>query len=254
MKLNVFVARAGICSRRKAADLVKRGSVSVHGVIQCDPSYDVQETDVVKVFGRRAVIEPKVYVMLNKPKGYVTTTSDDLGRQTVLDLMKQNIKVRLYPIGRLDKDTTGILLLTNDGSFSQKMAHPKFCVTKTYCVALDRDLTEDAFEKIKRGVYLEDGCVYVDSLSFCSSKNRTEVRIVLHCGKNRIIRRLFRVLGYTVKSLDRVSYAGLSLRGLARGQWRHLSKTEVVHLQKNVCIDTSKDASRRGKPHKNTSV
>jgi 23S rRNA pseudouridine2605 synthase len=250
MKLNAFVAHTGLCSRRKAVDLVKGGSVSVNGSVQRDPSYEVQESDSIKVFGKKVIVEPKIYIMLNKPKGYVTTTSDELGRQTVLDLIKQSVKERLYPIGRLDKDTTGLLLLTNDGSLAHTMAHPKFGISKIYQVTLDHDLTEEAIKKITRGVYLEDGKVQVDSLSFCSPKSRHIFRIVLHSGKNRVIRRLFRALGYTVKSLDRVSYAGLSLKGLARGQWRYLSKAEVLHLAKNVSTNKSKNAVKKTKPYK----
>jgi len=167
-------------------------------------------------------------------------------------LMKESVKERLYPIGRLDKDTTGLLLLTNDGSLSHKMAHPKFGISKIYQVTLDHDLAEEAIEKITRGVYLEDGKAQVDSLSFCSPKSRQTFRLVLHSGKNRVIRRLFRALGYTVKSLDRVSYAGLPLKGLARGQWRYLSKAEVQYLEKNISINKSKKAVHKTKPYKKT--
>lgn len=234
MKLNAYVAHAGICSRRKAVVLIKEGSVTVNKKVLLDPSYDVQVEDKVLVFGKSVNVEQKIYIMLNKPKGYVTTASDELGRQTVLDLLGDSVKERLYPVGRLDRDTTGLLLLVNDGDLAHKLAHPRYQVSKSYQVTLDKDLTEEAVGRIKRGVYLEDGRVNIDELSFCSPKTRQAFRVVLHSGKKRVIRRLFEALGYDVKVLDRVVYAGLPLKGLARGQWRYLTKAEVQHLQNMV--------------------
>ncbi len=234
MKLNAYVAHAGICSRRKAADLIKSGSVAVNRKVLVDPSYDVSHEDNVTVFGRSIKVEQKIYIMLNKPKGYVTTASDELGRNTVLDLLGESVKERLYPVGRLDRDTTGLLLLTNDGDLAFKLAHPRYQVSKSYQITLEKDLTDESIARIKRGVYLEDGKVQIDELSFCSPRSRLAFRVVLHSGKKRIIRRLFEALGYTVKVLDRVTYAGLPLKGLARGQWRYLSKTEVQQLEKIV--------------------
>lgn len=234
MKLNAYVAHAGICSRRKAADLIKSGSVAVNRKVLVDPSYDVGHEDNVTVFGRSIKVEQKIYIMLNKPKGYVTTASDELGRNTVLDLLGESVKERLYPVGRLDRDTTGLLLLTNDGDLAFKLAHPRYQVSKSYQITLEKDLTDESIARIKRGVYLEDGKVQIDELSFCSPRSRLAFRVVLHSGKKRIIRRLFEALGYTVKVLDRVTYAGLPLKGLARGQWRYLSKTEVQQLEKIV--------------------
>ena len=247
MKLNTYVAHAGICSRRKAVDLIKSSSVAVNGKVLLDPSYDVKVEDKVMVFGRQVKVEQKIYIMLNKPKGYVTTASDELGRSTVIDLLGESVKERLYPVGRLDKDTTGLLLLTNDGDLALKLAHPRYEVSKSYQVTLEKDLTDETIGRIKRGVYLEDGKVKIDDLTFCSPKSRLAFRVVLHSGKKRVIRRLFEALGYNVKILDRVVYAGLPLKGLARGQWRYLTKAEVQHLQ-NVVRETSRTQPKAIKP------
>jgi 23S rRNA pseudouridine2605 synthase len=239
MKLNAYVSHAGVCSRRKAVVLIKEGAVTVNGHVAVDPAYDVKDNDKIMVQGKRIKAEQKIYIMLNKPKGYVTTASDELGRQTVLDLLGDAVKERLYPIGRLDRDTTGLLLLTNDGDLAHKLAHPSYEIAKSYQVTLDKDLTEDSVSRIKRGVYLEDGKARVDELSFCSPRTRLAFRVVLHSGKKRIIRRLFEALGYTVKILERVVYAGIPLKGLAKGQWRYLSKAEVKHLQNAVQVTKS---------------
>ena len=234
MKLNAYVSHAGVCSRRKAVELIKEGAVTVNGHVVLEPAYDVKATDKIAVQGKLIKAEQKIYIMLNKPKGYVTTASDELGRHTVLDLVADTVKERLYPVGRLDRDTTGLLLLTNDGDLAHKLAHPRYEIAKSYQVTLDKGLTEDAVARIKRGVYLEDGKAQVDELSFCSPKTRIAFRVVLHSGKKRIIRRLFFALGYTVEALERVVYAGIPLKGLAKGQWRYLTKPEIEHLQKAV--------------------
>ena len=234
MKLNTFVAHAGVCSRRKAVDYIKEGSVAVNGKVLLDPSYNVKPENKVEFLGRQIKVEQKIYIILNKPKGYVTTASDEFGRNTVLDLLGKSVKERLYPVGRLDRDTTGLLILMNDGELAHKLAHPRYEVSKTYQVTLDKDLTDQSIERIKRGIYLEDGKAQIDALSFCSPKTRQAFRVVLHSGKKRVIRRLFQALGYNVKLLDRVIYAGIPLKGLAKGQWRYLSKTEVQHLQNIV--------------------
>lgn len=231
MKLNVFIAAAGVCSRRKAVQLIKEGAVIVNGSVFLNPAYDVQESDKVVVAGRRIKKEEKIYIMLNKPKGYITTVSDDRGRQTVMDLVA-NVKERLYPIGRLDRSTTGILILTNDGQLAQKLAHPRYGVAKTYHVSLNEGLTQKAIDLIKKGIYLEDGKVVVDELSFCDPNSTQYVRVVIHSGKNRVIRRLFDFLGYKVKELDRVGYAGINHKGLARGAYRALTKREIEMLTK----------------------
>lgn len=244
MKLNTFIAHAGFCSRRKAADLVKTGIVRVNGIVFQDPSYNVKETDTIVVEGKKLQAQKKIYLILNKPKGYVTTVSDEAGRATVIDLIADYCKERLYPIGRLDKDTTGLLLLTNDGTLAHQLAHPRYKILKVYQVHLNADLSDESIATIKKGVYLEDGKVIVDELMFCSPHSKTAIRIIIHGGKKRIIRRLFERLGYEVKSLDRVSYAGLSLHGLGRGHWRSLTKTEVARLYKLV-ENNKKDIRRR---------
>jgi 23S rRNA pseudouridine2605 synthase len=232
MKLNAYVAHAGITSRRKAVELIKSGSVTVNGVAHRDPSYNVTLIDRVSVFGRSIKAEENIYILLNKPKGYVTTTYDELGRQTVLDLIDPSIKVRLYPIGRLDKDTTGALLLTNDGQMAQTLVHPRYGVQKTYKVTLNRDLADESLEQIKKGVYLDDGKATVDEITFCSPLCRLTVHVIIHSGKKRIIRRLFKQLGYFVDKLDRINFSGLTLRGLPRGGWRYLTKQEIARLKK----------------------
>lgn len=233
MKLNAFIASAGVCSRRKAVQLIKEGLVIVNGSVFLNPAYDVKDTDKISAAGRRIKIEEKIYIMLNKPKGYITTVSDERDRQTVMDLVT-DFKERLYPIGRLDRSTTGLLILTNDGQLAQKLAHPSFGVAKTYHVSLNAGLTQKAIDLIKKGIYLEDGKVVIDELSFCDPKSTQYVRVVIHSGKNRIIRRLFEFLGYKVKELDRVGYAGLNHKGLARGAYRSLTKREVELLTKKI--------------------
>jgi 23S rRNA pseudouridine2605 synthase len=234
MKLNTYVAHAGVCSRRKAVALIQEGAVRVNGKVMVNPAYDVKPDDKIAVLGKHIQVEQRIYIMLNKPKGYVTTASDELGRHTVLDLLGDSVEERLYPVGRLDRDTTGLLILTNDGDLAHKLAHPRYEISKTYQVTLDRDLTEESLARINRGIYLEDGKVQVDELSFCSPRSRLAFRVVLHSGKKRVIRRMFQALGYNVKVLDRVIYAGIPLKGLAQGQWRYLSKAEIQHLQKMV--------------------
>lgn len=231
MKLNAYIAHAGVCSRRKAAELVKQGSVTVNSKELRDPSYEVQEQDKVKVLGRAIKAERFVYILLNKPKGYVTSASDERGRKIVLDLLGKEVKERVYPIGRLDRDSTGALLLTNDGSLSHALAHPRYKVSKTYHVSVNKDIDDKTIEIIKKGVLLEDGRVKVDAISFCSATYRKTVRIVLHSGKNRVIRRMFQALGYWVDKLDRVAYGGLTLRGLPRGGWRYLTGQEIEKLK-----------------------
>jgi 23S rRNA pseudouridine2605 synthase len=235
MKLNAYISRAGVCSRRKAVDLVKRGEVRVNNAIVTDPSYEVRSQDLVAVDKQPIKVETNlVYIMLNKPKGVVTTAEDELGRKTVLDLLGDKVPERVYPVGRLDRDTTGLLLLTNDGDLAHKLAHPSYEVSKTYQVVLDKDLQDKDLARIQKGVYLEDGRVRVDALSFCSPKTRVAMRVVLHSGKKRVIRRLFERLGYEIKSLDRVVYAGLTLQKLSINTWRELTKKEVAHLQSIV--------------------
>lgn len=231
MKLNAYIARAGFCSRRKAIDLIKSGVVRVNNAVVVEPAFEVRPQDRVSVNKKVIAVESKVYLIMNKPKGVVTTAEDELGRKTVLDMLTDKVPARVYPIGRLDRDTTGLLLLTNDGDLAHKLAHPRYEVEKVYQVVLDKDLQEKDVARIQKGIYLEDGKVKVDELSFCSPRTRVAMQIRLHSGKKRVIRRLFERLGYEVKSLDRIMYAGLTLRSLAIGTWRELTKKEVAHLQ-----------------------
>ncbi len=230
MKLNAYIAHAGICSRRKAVALVMSGVVTVNNFVVTDPAHEVRPQDLVAVSKKPVKVEEKVYIMLNKPKGVVTTAADERGRETVIDLLGPSIKERVYPIGRLDKDTTGLLILTNDGALAQLLAHPRYEVSKTYQITISTDIADADIERIKKGVYLEDGRAKVDAVSFCAPGFRRALRIVIHSGKKRVIRRLFESLGYQVKSLHRIAYAGLTLKGLAAGSWRHLIKQEIGKL------------------------
>ena len=235
MKLNHYIARAGITSRRKAAELVKEGAVKVNGKIQKDPSYEVKEKDSVVVSGKLIRAEQNlVYILLNKPAGYVTTVSDEKGRKTVLDLLGRKIKERVFPVGRLDLKTTGLLLLTNDGDLAHKLSHPRSEIKKIYHVTLDRLVPLSIIERIKRGIKLYDGVVNVDRVTYWSDKKQDQIKIVLHSGKYQIVRRLFKHLGFTVKELDRVSYAGLKKQRLNKGEWRFLTKDEVKQLKQDV--------------------
>lgn len=233
MKLNHYIAQSGLTSRRKAAELVKSGRVKVNGNVIKEPGYDVKEGDQIVVNGRyvRPVIK-KVYIVLNKPAGCVTTVSDEKGRKTVIDLLGKRIKERVYPIGRLDFNTTGLLLMTNDGDLAHKLAHPSSRIKKIYHVVLNRPIPESVLDRIKRGIKLADGVVHVDYVSYWSDKLKNHIKITLHSGKYRIIKRLFNYLGYTVASLDRVGYASLTKKGLPRGAWRSLTKKEVEMLTK----------------------
>lgn len=235
MKLNHYIARAGVTSRRKAAELVKGGAVKVNGKILKDPSYEVKEKDSVVVNGKLIKTEKNiVYILLNKPAGYVTTVSDEEGRKTVLDLLGRKIKERVYPVGRLDLKTTGLLLLTNDGDLAHKLSHPRSHIKKIYHVVLNERVPLTIIERIKRGVKLDDGVVKVDFVKYWSEKKQDQIKMVLHSGKYQIVRRLFKQLGYTVKALDRIEYAGLKKQRLNTGEWRFLTKDEVKQLKQDV--------------------
>jgi len=231
MPLNKFISRAGICSRREAADLIKNGEVLVNGVVNKEPGYKVAENDIVTYQGNDvATQEKQVYFLLNKAKDYITTTDDPEGRKTVMDLFK-DVKERIFPVGRLDRNTTGLLLLTNDGHLAQKLSHPSFKNKKVYQVKLDKALTQAHFDNILQGLKLEDGIAKVDTLAYTNPENKKEVGIEIHIGKNRIVRRIFEHLGYEVKHLDRVMYAGLTKKNLPRGKWRALSDKEILFLK-----------------------
>ena len=230
--LNKYIAHSGICSRRDAAELVKQGKVSVNGKLITEPGTKVSPKDIVKVNDKQITISRNfVYILLNKPKDYITTTDDPHGRKTVLDLIRQATRERVYPVGRLDRNTSGVLLLTNDGELAQKLAHPKHEIKKVYHVGLDKPLTKNDFEKIAGGVELEDGITQVDAIAYADTKDKTQVGLEIHSGKNRIVRRIFESLGYDIKSLDRVMYAGLTKKNVQRGKWRLLSEKEVRILK-----------------------
>lgn len=231
--LNAFLARAGLCSRRAAIELIKRGQVYVNGEIVTEPGYRVQQHDKVKYLDKIYRPEKHVYILLNKPKGYVTTTADEMERKTVLDLIKGKGlgKERLYPVGRLDRDTTGVLLITNDGYLSQRLAHPKNNITKKYYVVLDKPLHIDDTNKLKKGVYLEDGKSWFDKVTLTGDKAGKMVIVDIHGGKNRIIKRMFKHLGYKVVALDRIEFAMINKKKLEVGKWRHLTDAEVEELK-----------------------
>lgn len=232
MRLNKYVAHCGICSRRQAADLVKQGQVAVNGQVVIEPFYQVKKGDQITYKGD--LIQPEerqVYILMNKPKGLITTVKDERDRKTVLDLIKPKVQERIYPVGRLDRDTTGLLLLTNDGELAKKLSHPSHKVQKFYHVVLDRPLTLKDLEKIREGLNLEDGLAKIDGIDYIREKGKDEVGVEIHIGKNRIVRRIFEHLGYTVEKLDRTYYAGLTKKDLPRGQFRFLTQREVIMLK-----------------------
>lgn len=230
MPLNKYLAHSGHGSRRDAAALIKEGKVAVNGEVMTNPGYRVQPKDVVRIDGKQAKPQKEmVYVLLNKPKDYLTTTEDERGRRTVMELVRQAADSRLFPIGRLDRNTTGVLLLTNDGDLAQKLSHPKYEVRKVYHATLDKDLTKRDFDQIAAGLTLEDGPVQVDEIAYLESKN--EIGLQIHIGRNRIVRRIFESLGYEVVKLDRVVYAGLTKKNVPRGKWRYLNEKEVILLK-----------------------
>lgn len=232
IRLNKYVANAGIASRRKADNLIKEGFVKVNDVVILAMGFRVQPDDVVKFKDKLITINVnKVYILMNKPKNTITTTSDEKGRKTVMDLVKNVVKERIYPVGRLDRQTVGLLLLTNDGELALKLAHPSFVIKKIYHVTLDKDVTSEHIKMIKAGLTLEDGFTPVDTLQYMKDKGKNEVGIEIHIGRNRIVRRIFEHLGYEVKKLDRIYYSGLSKKDLPRGRFRHLTSQEVIMLK-----------------------
>lgn len=232
MRLNKFVAQCGVCSRRKAAELVKNGEIKVNGLIEVNPGYVTVPKDKVYYLGKRLHLEiKKVYILMNKPKNVVTTVSDEKGRKTVMDIVQKKVKERVYPVGRLDRNTTGLLLITNDGDLTKKLSHPSHKVTKIYNVELDRKLTEKDLQKIKKGLDLEDGKAIVDKVGYIPEKPKNLAFIELHSGRNRIIRRIFEALNYEVVRLDRIYYAGLTKKDLPRGWFRELKKQEIIMLK-----------------------
>ena len=230
MPLNKFIAHSGECSRRDAAELVRQGKVKVNGELVLDPGYRVKHDDKVTMSGKKLTPQKGlVYILLNKPKGFITTNDDPQGRRTVMELVGNAGVDRLFPVGRLDRNTSGLLLITNDGDLTQKLSHPSFNIKKVYQVTLDRPLTNADFEKIVAGVELEDGIAKVDALAYLDKKN--ELGLEIHSGRNRIVRRIFESLNYEVEKLDRVMYAGLTKKNLPRSKWRYLDEREVVLLK-----------------------
>jgi len=246
MPLNKFIAHSGICSRRDAADLVKSGKVIVNGAKVVEPGHKVSDKDEIKVNGKKLFIRRNlVYILLNKPKDYITTTEDPQGRKTVMDILRNATEERVYPIGRLDRNTTGVLLLTNDGELAQKLSHPSYEIKKIYEVKLDKPLTKKDFETILSGVTLEDGFVSPDSMAYADSKDKSVIGIEIHSGRNRIVRRIFEHMGYDVRNLDRVMYANLTKKNVDRGKWRFLTEKEVRLLKYlNASYTKNKNATR----------
>jgi|GEM_PF-141857 len=233
MPLNKYIAHAGVCGRREAAEMVKLGQVQVNGDIVFEPATKVTEKDVVKLKGKKLTLQIKYfYFLLNKPKDHITTTKDEKGRKTVLDLFKDIEEAKhLYPVGRLDRNTTGVLLITNDGELAQQLTHPSFEVKKIYEATLDRPVAKKDLEAIASGITLEDGDIKADQVGYPDAKDKSVVGIEIHSGKNRIVRRIFEHLGYEVKKLDRVMFAGLTKKNVERGKWRYLSEKEVRILK-----------------------
>ncbi len=231
IRLNRFIANSGVCSRRKADELIEKGEVTVNGEVVRELGYKVKYSDKVKYGGKLLKPGKLVYVLLNKPKDYITTMDDPMERRTVIELTAKATDERIYPVGRLDRNTTGLLLLTNDGDLAEKLAHPRNQVKKIYEVELDKSLSAKDFEKIREGIELEDGPAKVDQISYLDGKSKKFLGVEIHIGRNRIVRRIFEALGYEVVRLDRVIYAGLSKKDLPRGRYRHLTKEEIIYLK-----------------------
>ncbi len=232
MPLNKFIAHAGVCGRREAAELVKGGKVVVNGDKIFEPGFKVAPTDKVLVKGKQVYLQKNaVYILLNKPKDYITTANDPEGRKTVLDIIKGATADRVYPVGRLDRNTTGVLLLTNDGELAQKLTHPSFEIKKIYEVTLDRPVAKKDLEAVLAGVTLEDGFVAADACGYANSKDKNVIGIEIHSGRNRIVRRIFEHLGYDVRGLDRVMFANLTKKNVDRGKYRFLQEKEVRLLK-----------------------
>ena len=231
IRLNKFLANAGKCSRREADEFIQAGVVTVNGEVVTELGTKILRTDVVKFHDEPVSLEKKVYVLLNKPKDYVTTSDDPQQRKTVMDLVKNACPERIYPVGRLDRNTTGVLLLTNDGDLASKLTHPKYLKKKIYHVYLDRNVTAHDLQQIAEGITLDDGEIKADDVQYADPVDKKQVGIEIHSGKNRIVRRIFESLGYKVTKLDRVQFAGLTKKNLRRGDWRYLTEEEVDRLR-----------------------
>ncbi len=231
IRLNKFLANAGLCSRREADEYIQQGLVKVNDKVVTDLGTTISHNDTVEYNGKAVALESKCYILLNKPKDCVTTSDDPNGRLTVMDLVKGACEERIYPVGRLDRNTTGVLLLTNDGDLASKLTHPKFIKKKIYHVWCDKDISEDDMQRIADGIELEDGPIHADAISYATETDRNQAGIEIHSGRNRIVRRIFESLGYHVTKLDRVYFAGLTKKNLPRGRWRYLTQEEVNFLR-----------------------
>jgi 23S rRNA pseudouridine2605 synthase len=232
MPLNKFIAHAGVCGRREAAEMVKKGLVKVNNVLITEPGHKVSVKDEIRVNTKKVFLAKNlVYILLNKPKDYITTTNDPQERKTVLDIIRNATPERVYPVGRLDRNTSGVLLLTNDGELAQKLTHPRNEIKKVYAVTLNKILEKKDFDQILKGVKLEDGIANVDALAYADIKDKTILGVEIHSGRNRIVRRIFEALGYDVRNLDRVIFAGLTKKNVERGKWRFLTEKEVRDLK-----------------------
>ena len=232
VSLSKYLAQAGVASRRKVVDIIKSKVVTINEIVITEPGYKVQSTDCIKVNNQQVIAQSKLYILLNKPKDCITTLSDEKGRCNVIDVIGKDIKERIYPIGRLDRNTTGVLLLTNDGELAQRLSHPSFKIEKIYYVRLNKVFTRADMQKIREGILLDDGFINVDEIEYVQGESKYSVVVALHSGKNRIVRRIFEFMGYEIKKLDRVEYAGITKSGLKAGQWRYLSNEEIQYLKK----------------------
>ncbi len=231
IRLNKFMANAGICSRREADEFIQQGLVKVNGEVVTELGTKISHNDTIEYDGKVVTLESKCYILLNKPKDCVTTSDDPNGRLTVMDIVKGACEERIYPVGRLDRNTTGVLLLTNDGDLASKLTHPKYVKKKIYHVWTDKDISEEDMQRIADGIELEDGPIHADAISYATETDRNQAGIEIHSGRNRIVRRIFESLGYHVTKLDRVYFAGLTKKNLPRGRWRYLTQEEVNFLK-----------------------
>ncbi len=231
IRLNRFIANAGVCSRREADELIKKGEITVNGKVVTEMGTIVSMKDDVRYKGKKLNAENKVYLLLNKPKDYVTTVSDPHAKHTVMELIKGACDERIYPVGRLDRNTTGLLLFTNDGDLAKKLTHPKHLTKKIYHVFLDKPVTKEHIQEIGEGIKLDDGVIAADAVSYVEKTDKKQVGIEIHSGRNRIVRRIFEHLGYKVVKLDRVYFAGLTKKGISRGKWRMLNTREISRLK-----------------------
>lgn len=231
VRLNKFIANAGICSRREADELIKAGAISVNGEVVTELGTKVKPTDKVQYGGERVKSERKTYILMNKPKDYITTVEDPHAKRTVMDLLKNRVKERVYPVGRLDRTTTGVLLFTNDGDLAKRLMHPRFKKKKVYQVYLHKPMEKNDLQKLADGIVLEDGPIAADAISYVDQEDKKQVGLEIHSGRNRIVRRMFEHLGYSVVRLDRVYFAGMTKQKLRRGQWRYLTDKEIAKLK-----------------------